>query len=83
MHSVYQKLHTHTKYVTTIHAFLRMSTKLSRSDVLEATHMYAMRTYFCCFERCFPYAFDWKFGERHLPEQFAWRVEMKRLNILF
>ena len=33
--------------------------------------------YFCTFERGFPYAFDWKHDERHLPEQFAWRVEWR------
>ena len=30
--------------------------------------------HFCTFERRFSYAFDWKHDERHLPEQFAWRV---------
>ena len=34
-------------------------------------------THFCTFERRFSYAFDWKHDERHLPEQFAWRVEWR------
>ena len=33
--------------------------------------------HFCTFERRFSYAFDWKHDERHLPEQFAWRVEWR------
>ena len=32
--------------------------------------------YFSTFEQRFSYTFDWKHEERHLPEQFAWRVEM-------